>query len=296
MSKCYPVVIYPSLILKFIVKNNTYNVKSSHSIPKLSQTTPLTSKSPSSIYIQVLFLLLGFLIPLSFRLLSPLWLITLVCLSISLGVICFISPNYPKPARVKNISYCQPTTVINKKRNEIELSQLLNGKVLQPTGQSDAPAGVSEQSFYQVINRIFPSVIQGVAFQNPEFSYPYSADFVLLHTSGLSIDIEIDEPYVGNTKAPHHCTDQVKDDTRNAFFTNGNWIVIRFSEKQAVKYPLRCCKVIASVLAQVAGDYIYIKKLENIPNLPTDAMWTTKQAKKWARANYRKTYLPNYRK
>lgn len=76
---------------------------------------------------------------------------------------------------------------------------------------------------------------------------------MFVHTSSLSIDIEIDEPYVGNTKAPHHCIDQGKDDIRNEFFTNGNWVVIRFSEKQVVKYPRSCCKVIASVVARVAA-------------------------------------------
>ncbi|GJD19236.1 hypothetical protein RIVM261_041920 [Rivularia sp. IAM M-261] len=201
-------------------------------------------------------------------------------------------PSYHNSVLTNNIS----SSHLHSQKNEVKLSQLLAGKVLQPIGKSDATTGVSEQSFYQVICRIFTNVTQGVAFKIPEFSYPYSADFVLVHTSGLSIDIEIDEPYVGNTKVPHHCTDQRKDDIRNAFFTNNNWVVVRFSEKQAVKYPLSCCKVIASVLSQVADDHTYLTQLQNVPLLPADPMWTTKQAKKWARADYRKTYLPNYRK
>ncbi|MDJ0736021.1 MAG: hypothetical protein QNJ47_18490 [Nostocaceae cyanobacterium] len=71
-----------------------------------------------------------------------------------------------------------------------------------------------------------------------------------------------------------------KDDIRNKFFTDGNWIVIRFSEKQVVKYPYRCCKIIAKVVAEVAGDYTFLNKLKNVPSLPPDAMWTIKQAKK----------------
>lgn len=294
MSKSYPQVLYPSLILKYLVRHPAKNFNIRQSVEKLSQhsATSLTSKS---VYIQVLFFLLGFIVPLSFKLLSPLWLVALVWLSISLGVICVMLPSYSNSVVVKNNSPTQPSNVDKTAlpSHKIELSQLLAGKVLQPTGKSDATTGVSEQSFYQVISRIFPNVVQGVAFHNPEFSYPYSADFVLIHTSGLSIDIEIDEPYVGNTKAPHHCSDRRKDDTRNAFFTNNNWVVVRFSEKQAVKYPLSCCKVIASVLAQVAGDYTYLTQLQNTPSLPTDPMWNTKQAKKWARADYRKTYLPS---
>lgn len=291
MSKCYPQVLYPSLILKYLVRRPVKNLNTRQSVRKLSKqnATSLTSKS---VNIQVLFFLLGFIVPLSFKLLSPFWLVALVWLSISLGMICVMLPSYRSSVKTKSIS----PSHLHSQKNEVKLSQLLAGKVLQPTGKSDAPTGVSEQSFYQVICRIFTNVTQGVAFQIPEFSYPYSADFVLVHTSGLSIDIEIDEPYVGNTKAPHHCTDQRKDDTRNSFFTNNNWVVVRFSEKQAVKYPLSCCKVIASVLAQVADDHTYLTQLQNVPLLPTDPMWTTKQAKKWAHADYRKTYLPNYRK
>ncbi|MEO1433487.1 MAG: hypothetical protein AAFV71_31400 [Cyanobacteria bacterium J06633_8] len=114
---------------------------------------------------------------------------------------------------------------------------------------------------------------------------------MIVHTSGLSIDIEIDEPYVGNTKEPHHCIDQGKDTIRNQFFTNNNWVVIRFSEKQAVKYPYSCCKLIAKVIARVSGDFTFLSQLNNVPSLPPEPMWTIKQAKKWAKGNYRKTYL-----
>ncbi|MEL6163773.1 MAG: hypothetical protein AAFR37_08425 [Cyanobacteria bacterium J06628_3] len=100
------------------------------------------------------------------------------------------------------------------------------------------------------------------------------------------------KPLVCNTKEPHHCIDQGKDTIRNQFFTNNNWVVIRFSEKQAVKYPYRCCKVIAQVIARVSGDFTFLSQLNNVPSLPPEPMWTIKQAKKWAKDNYRRTYLP----
>ncbi len=155
---------------------------------------------------------------------------------------------------------------------------------------------MSEKDFYQVLIRIFPNVSQGAAFDNPNSPYPYSADFILVHTSGLSIDIEIDEPYVGHTKEPYHCIDQGKDKIRNRFFTSNNWVVVRFSEKQVVKYPYRCCKVIASVIARITADYTFLDRLQNVPNLPIEPMWNIKQAKKWAKLDYRKTYLPIYQK
>ncbi|MEM6403856.1 MAG: hypothetical protein AAF757_27145 [Cyanobacteria bacterium P01_D01_bin.116] len=183
-------------------------------------------------------------------------------------------------------------TVMRLPKREAKLHRWLNEKVLQPDGKSDTQAGVSEKTFYQITKRVFPNIVQGVAFHNPKFRHPYSADFLIVHTSGLSIDIEIDEPYVGNTKEPHHCIDQRKDNIRNQFFTNNNWVVIRFSEKQVVKYPYRCCKVIAQVIARVSGDFTFLSQLNNVPSLPPEPMWTIKQAKKWAKDNYRRTYLP----
>ena len=227
----------------------------------------------------------------------PFWLITAILASISLGSKIFISSLFKQ---VSNNSIPIHTQLKTKKENqapkrlphrEKELYRWLQGKVLQPLGQSDAPTGVSEKAFYQLTKRVFPNIVQGVAFHNPKFPHPYSADFLIVHTSGLSIDIEIDEPYVGNTKAPHHCIDQGKDNIRNQFFTNNNWVVIRFSEKQVVKHPYRCCKVIAQVIFRVSGDFTFLSQLNNVPSLPPEPMWTIKQAKKWASVNYRRTYL-----
>ena len=230
--------------------------------------------------------------------LYPFWLIAAILASISLGSKSFISSLSKK---VSNNSIPSHIQLKKKKENQVpmrlphrekELYRWLQGKILQPYSQSDAPEGVSEKDFYQLSKRVFPNIVQGIAFQNPKFPHPYSADFLIVHTSGLSIDIEIDEPYVGNTKAPHHCIDQGKDHIRNQFFTNNNWVVIRFSEKQVVKYPYRCCKVIAQVIAKVSGDCTFGRKLKEMPPLPSEPMWTIKQAKKWAKENYRKTYLP----
>jgi very-short-patch-repair endonuclease len=309
VNRFYPAIFYPPLILKFLAKNpapslSAYHLLSTRKLEQLlkhqgSYTSILPKVSLLHVSIYVLFISIGFLISLSFILLSPLWLVAATWVSVGLGIFCAMFPVSPKTSGNKNISkYRQsPTevkneTVLRLQKREAKLRQWIADKVLQPIGRSEAPAGVSEKAFYQVLRHVFPNAVQGVAFQNPQFSYPYSADFVFVHTSSLSIDIEIDEPYVGNTKAPHHCIDQGKDEIRNKFFTNGNWVVIRFSEKQVVKYPRSCCKVIASVVARVAGDRTYLFQLQSVPDLPHEPMWTIKQAKKWANVDYRKTYLP----
>jgi very-short-patch-repair endonuclease len=304
VSKCYPAIFYPPLILKFLVKNPAPSFKQYYhqANNKLVNLSNKEGNFSNYFFIKLsdLFICITLIISIilsSFRL-SPLWLVAVIWASICLGLFCFIStPTSLK--NNKNISNLRQFPTMNQSKiamrllkREAELHRWLQGKILQPSGNSKAIAGVSEKAFYQILQRLFPDISQGVVFHNPKFSHPYSADFVLVHPSSLSIDIEIDEPYVGNTKAPHHCIDQGKDEIRNQFFTNNNWVVIRFSEKQAVKYPYRCCKVIAEVIARVAGDYTFLTQLKNVPNLPVEPMWTIKQAKNWANTNYRHTYLP----
>jgi hypothetical protein len=162
---------------------------------------------------------------------------------------------------------------------------------LQPSrNASSAQVGVSEEEFLRYLKQYFPQIKQGVEFDSGA-DYPYSADFIFVHSSGLSIDIEIDEPYVGNTKQPHHAIDQGKDSQRNAFFTQGNWVVIRFAEEQVVRYPRSCCKTIAQAIDYVTGDSSYLEKLRVVPDPIRVPLWTSRQAKQMAKQNYRQAYL-----
>ena len=303
MNKYYPAIFYPRLILKFLANNPTPNLKQNQNIISRKQLNlqDKVRRYNDSILDKIFYIFICINSSASIYLYAfvsyPLWLIVIVWASMNLGCLCFISSLSKQSSRKNTPNHIQLNTkkdnitVMRLPKRETKLHRWLNGKVLQPLGKSDAPAGVSEKTFYQIIKRVFPNIVQGVAFHNPKFPHPYSADFLIVHTSGLSIDIEIDEPYVGNTKEPHHCIDQRKDNIRNQFFTNNNWVVIRFSEKQVVKYPYRCCKVIAQVIAKVSGDFTFLSQLNNVPSLPPEPMWTIKQAKKWASVNYRKTYL-----
>ena len=53
-----------------------------------------------------------------------------------------------------------------------------------------------------------------------------------------------------------------KDNQRNQFFLEKNWVVIRFSELQVVKYPDSCCKAIARIISQITGDYRGLVQLQ----------------------------------
>jgi hypothetical protein len=105
----------------------------------------------------------------------------------------------------------------------------------QPSGISTAKRGVAEDRFAKYLDLYFPDLRQpNYSFDIPDTTLAYSADFCLQLPCGLSIDVEIDKPYVGNTKEPHHCSDGGKDDRRNQFFIDDNWLVVRFSERQVV--------------------------------------------------------------
>lgn len=308
MNKSYPVVLYPNQILRFLATNSTLNISNSQP----TANSPIQSKNKSNI--RWLFLpkfqllgaiAVGVIIAWSLAFLSPFWLVASIWAVILLGVICNDSLTTKKqpfkrqkiiPSPDFSTLNNQPVRMPLQSIHSEQLSKLLEGTIMPSVGMNTAKTGVSEKAFKQVLQQIFPNIVQGLSFHNPNLSIPYSADFALIHPSGLSIDIEIDEPYVGNTKEPHHCTDSAKDDIRNQFFLKGNWTVIRFSEKQVVLYPKSCCKVIASVIARVTSDRTYLTQLQSIPDLPPDPMWTTHRAKKWAKENYRQTYLPIERK
>ncbi|MEJ7683815.1 MAG: DUF559 domain-containing protein [Segetibacter sp.] len=91
----------------------------------------------------------------------------------------------------------------------------------------------------------------------------YIPDFIFEHpNSNLVIDIEIDEPYSSQRK-PIHTLENTHDEKRNKYFTEKNWIVIRFSEEQIVTNPYSCCQEIATIVFDLTGDSIYLKLLNN---------------------------------
>ena len=174
-----------------------------------------------------------------------------------------------------------------------KLTDVLSQSLLLPVGNSVAQQGASEERFKLYLDRYFPGYIhQGFQLSIPDSDLFYSADFTYVDKSlNLYIDIEIDEPYYYKTKEPTHCSDQDKDKKRNTFFLKNNWIVIRFAEEQIVCYPNRCCKNIAKVVAEITGYWEVFNKFKDVPNLPPIKHWTTREARKMARANYRNRYL-----
>jgi very-short-patch-repair endonuclease len=173
----------------------------------------------------------------------------------------------------------------------VDFPKLLAGKVMAYGAEATAQVGVSEPQFERHLKRYFSNILHpGYEFKISQ-DYNYSSDFTLILANGISTIVEIDEPYVGTTKKPHHCTDDGKDDRRDEFFIKGNWVVIRFSEFQVCTYPIECCHTIAQVIDVIDLSSNLSKQFQGVARLPNDPRWTIKMARSMAKQNYRQQYL-----
>lgn len=323
ISGWYPVVLVPTLVSKFGADNPMpvlgENSSSSIEKPPFAPRPPSSERLGYALVLQVwvasaiAVLLINWMVGMS---VLALW-GSLGCSALfSVGLLCYAYLNNQESAtryQRRLLDYQRRLSEYeerqlgrlklkgkthDKYRQELlnrqdRLKSLLLGRVQPPLKQeSTAQQGVSERTFYYWLLRYFPQVCQGGEFPIPDTGLRYSADFILYHKkSGLAIDLEIDEPYEGRSGTPHHCSDDPKDARRNQFFLERNWVVVRFSEWQVVKHPVSCCKVIASVVAQITGDYSILIPFQGIADLPPCKQWTTKEAARMAKERYRDTYL-----
>lgn len=147
--------------------------------------------------------------------------------------------------------------------------------------------GYKERDFYNAIVNAIPNVEVNVDVHLaiPFYNRPYEPDIVLIdNTLNLYIDIEIDEPYDGYYRFPAHEVE--KDDTRDLFFNESGWIVIRFTEQQVHEQERECIAYIKDVL-----NSIYNYKLEETSNCVSEVQWGYQTAVRWEKEHYREKYL-----
>lgn len=184
----------------------------------------------------------------------------------------------------------------------IDYSSLLAGKVMayqlpgeeRIDGSAKAQKGVSESYFERYLSKYFGDILHPSYEFKIDENYRYSSDFTLILDNGISLIVEIDEPYNGKDNNPHHCIDVDKDDRRDEFFINGNWIVIRLSEYQVCAYPIECCYVIARRLDSLDPHSNLSRQFKGVKDLPVDRRWNTRQATQMAQQDYRLGYLEKY--
>lgn len=141
--------------------------------------------------------------------------------------------------------------------------------------------GRSEERFYEYLVRHFGRTYIRKSMQLGDFELPYAPDFCWIDEStGLHIDIEIDEPYVANTLEAIHY--KGADTDRNDYFTLQGWVVIRFSEEQIVKYPEACCEQIEALRQFV----LYLRT--DLPTIvPVAPLWSRREAEEMAQKGSR---------
>lgn len=160
--------------------------------------------------------------------------------------------------------------------------------------------GYKETDFDIYIKRYF-SDTGALEFFNDRFLFisnntkPYIPDHVLTdekNNLNLFIDIEIDEPYDGIGRLSTH--EKGKDNSRNTYFNERGWLVIRFAEIQVHKNILGCCKYIAKVIKSINPNFQIHEDLQSAIDIFAVPLWQKLEAEKWAKEKYRETYLGIY--
>ncbi|MDF5728134.1 MAG: hypothetical protein PUP92_08860 [Rhizonema sp. PD38] len=164
-----------------------------------------------------------------------------------------------------------------------------------PDGQGDAPIGVSEKLFENVLKHYFDEIVfPQQKMLPPGHDLHYTADFLIVEpNTGLHIDIEVDEPISFATGKPTHCIGE--DDYRNKCFVDANWLVIRFAEEQVSSQPERCARFIAGAIAQLTGNDTYRRQLLNVEKVTPLKQWSYRQASSLKKKDYRQGYLQKRR-
>lgn len=157
-----------------------------------------------------------------------------------------------------------------------------------------ATKGNSESYFYTELKKVFGNNVSiDVTIPNQQWTFPFIPDIVFSNGS-ITIDIEIDEPYTYNKLQPIHYFDTDKqkhtDADRDDYFSENNWAVVRFTERQVYKNPRGCCKTIAEMIFEITGDNNLLLKLNDAKNLETENFWTIAQAKELAKTDFRNSY------
>lgn len=159
-----------------------------------------------------------------------------------------------------------------------------------PTGDFQPSQGRSEATFKHYLQQNFGSEHIFTACRVRVGSSWYYPDLIYSDAAGLRIDIEIDEPYVWATGKPHHYLGQ--DDARNAFFLQQQWLVLRFTEEQVVRYPMCCCQLLADLIFHATGQHYAPRSYRE--RLTPQPRWDWAEAKRLAAVESRKSYEANF--
>jgi len=203
---------------------------------------------------------------------------------------------------IKNVNYAQPKLAV----------QYLSKKITEYKEESDK--GFKGNTFQYEDGYQFFKNEEGTFYFNRTYvdintDETYSTDLIYwLPEMNLHINIEIDEPYDLKTKYPKHSIvnesvyDTGKkilksvDETRDKFFKEKNWIVIRFAEEQIIKEPKKCYEAIIWVASFFSSPLFNFKDFEYYLNWDIKAVnrWMKEEAIDLAAGDFRLSYLKDH--
>ncbi len=148
--------------------------------------------------------------------------------------------------------------------------------------QRDIQKGRYEESFYLLLKNAFgEKVVNSIEFTLPNGNAFVPDAAYINRSTGLCIDIEIDEPYSLPEGKPIHYIGI--DDYRNNYFAQKGWFVVRFAEEQIAKYPNECIRFIKAFI-----DNLIVGKIPTF-DYPI-SRWTMAESYEMANKGYRSSY------
>jgi hypothetical protein len=201
-----------------------------------------------------------------------------IFISVIVGYYFYFNSKRASNSRPKVVKKTSVITIVGQYSNKLSV----NRSNIVGTAQK----GRSEEHFMKFLRKHSLPAVFGNQYPIPNSQFSYTSDFELYFPGiNLGIQIEIDEPYDGKSKRPHHCLDTGKDDVRDRFFNDRGWVVIRLAEEQVVRHPDLCCRLINEIIANIVEGQLIRT------SVPRIRRWNLAEAKQMAKNDYRQDYL-----
>lgn len=108
---------------------------------------------------------------------------------------------------------------------------------------------------------------------------------------GIFIDIEVDEPYTFARRMPTHV--KGNDDERNRQVIEAGWVVLRFSEQQALTMPECVVRTVMDVVRTIAPEVEMPKAVSEVESAVPEPRWDLAEARRRANARTSDAYQRN---
>ncbi|MCB9235801.1 MAG: DUF559 domain-containing protein [Bacteroidia bacterium] len=185
-------------------------------------------------------------------------------------------------------------------RNPLDTEEYQRSQVFQALKKATKPyklsktskKGASEDYFFSILKRRFPGMVyQNQIIEEFESFLAYQPDIIYNNKeTNLLIDIEIDEPYILETREPIHYINKSgkhTDEWRDSYFNAEGWFVIRFSEEQVVNNPEECCNLLEDLILRVEKN----ERVLSGYAMQKINTWNFEEAENFSQIKYREGYL-----